>query len=792
MKLVICSLFCFFSITIAFAQSGECDLTLEGSVRSSDGEILPGANISVEKHQIITSSDQDGNFKLVSLCEGPVVLVVTYIGFDSERVSVRSPFREKLIISLTPSVKILHDLVFEGTHANHHDNAQSIDVLSAEDLTIQKGKSLGEMAQNLSGVTALRSGPGIFKPVIQGLHSQRILVLNNGVKQEGQQWGVEHAPELDSYIASDIEVVKGAETVRYGVDAIGGVIIVSAPDLRYFNGLNGEANSQLNSNSRMGAISVMIGGGIEKHTALAWRVQGSMKKGGDFTTPDYVMSNTGVSELNASGAFGLKGERYTAELYASTFNAEIGILRSSHTGNLSDLENSIRDEYPWYEKDFSYSIYNPRQKVNHHLAKFSFRKNLSASLRLTVQYAFQLNRRREFDIRRSSPEDKPSLLLELLSNTLDMNVDKRFLNWKFTAGVHGAFKNNNNVLSTGILPDYRQATGAVYAIGRRDVRDWIFESGLRTEYQYLEVLTFNSDDELVKPAYHFTLISLSSGATVRMGNRSRFSSHASFSSRPPHTSELFSTGLHHSAGALEEGLLIADGKLKGNLSSVRSETSAKWLSTFYYTANRLSFELSGHVNFLHNYVYLSPRGTRLTIRGFFPVFNYQQTSALFTGGEATVFVTLAKQLKYKGATSFLYAENISDHDRLPLIPPAQFEQSVTWTLPELNRLKNTYVKLAVPVVVHQGHAPRTVYPSQVADDNDDRTFDFMDAPDSYALVNLYVGTEIAWEDQRLSVGFGCDNVFNQRYRSYMNRLRYFTDEPGRNFSFRISYSFSTK
>jgi iron complex outermembrane receptor protein len=725
------------------------------------------------------------------LCEGTIVLIVTYVGFESEKIAVKIPVREELVLSLIPSVKVLHDLVFEGAHADHHDNAQSIDVLSIEDLSIQKGRSLGEMAQLLSGVTALSSGPGILKPVIQGLHSQRILVLNNGVKQEGQQWGVEHAPELDTYIASDVEVVKGAETIRYGADAIGGVLIVSAPALRYSNGLGGEINSQLNSNNRMGAVAVMFDGGIEKQKTLAWRVQGSIKKGGDFTTADYVMSNTGVSELNGSAALGLKGERHTLEMYVSSFNTEIGILRSSHTGNLSDLENSIRNEYPWYEKKFTYAIGNPRQKVNHQLAKLLFRKTLSSNVRLTIQYALQLNRRREFDIRRSSRADKPSLYLELLSNTLDVNFDKRFAEWKLTAGLHGAFKNNNNVLSTGILPDYRQGTGAMYVIGKRDYHNWNFELGLRTEYQYLEVLTFNSTDELVKPDYHFSVVSLSSGATVGLGTRSRFSSHVSFSSRPPHTSELFSIGLHHSAGALEEGLLIQDGKLSPSLRSVDQEKSTKWLNTFYYSTNRFSFELSGHVNILRNYIYLSPQGTRLTIRGFFPVFNYQQTNALFAGGEATAYLTISKRLKYKGGASFLYAENISDHDRLPMIPPIQVEQGLTWTLPETTGLKNSFIKLTVPVVLRQNHSPRTVYPSEVKNDSNHRTFDFMDSPSSYAVVNFYVGAEIPWKEQKFSIVFGCNNMLGERYRSYMNRLRYFTDEPGRNFSFRLSYSFSS-
>ncbi|MFM9075334.1 MAG: TonB-dependent receptor, partial [Bacteroidota bacterium] len=68
-------------------------------------------------------------------------------------------------------------------------------------------------------------------PVIHGVHSQRILILNHGVRQEGQQWGAEHAPEIDPLIASDIQVIKDASAIRYGVDAIGGVVVVNPPAL---------------------------------------------------------------------------------------------------------------------------------------------------------------------------------------------------------------------------------------------------------------------------------------------------------------------------------------------------------------------------------------------------------------------------------------------------------------------------------------------------------------------------------------------------------------------------------
>src|SRR5690606_33154577 len=87
-----------------------------------------------------------------------------------------------------------------------------------------QGTSLAAQLQSIPGVSMLQTGGTIAKPVINGMYGNRVLILNNGVRQQGQQWGAEHAPEIDPYIANQLTVVKGAESVRYGSDAIGGVI----------------------------------------------------------------------------------------------------------------------------------------------------------------------------------------------------------------------------------------------------------------------------------------------------------------------------------------------------------------------------------------------------------------------------------------------------------------------------------------------------------------------------------------------------------------------------------------
>jgi len=179
---------------------------------------------------------------------------------------------------------------------------QTQSVLSGADLDKTRGKSLGEALKSVNGVTGLQSGASIVKPVINGLHSNRILIMNNGVRQEGQQWGSEHAPEIDPFLATQITVIKGASGVRYGSDAMGGVVLLEPPPLRAKPGMGGEVNLVGYSNSHQGVASGFLEGSPAAVPGLGWRLQGTAKKAGATETPRYFLNNTGFEEFNWSAA----------------------------------------------------------------------------------------------------------------------------------------------------------------------------------------------------------------------------------------------------------------------------------------------------------------------------------------------------------------------------------------------------------------------------------------------------------------------------------------------------------
>jgi iron complex outermembrane recepter protein len=774
------------------AAAQHCTHTVSGTIQTAGNVALPDATVSLSPLDIQTISAEDGSFKFENLCAGLYKLTVYYVGFDNRSISVKIPSLSKVTITLVQSSTQLEDVVIEGERRSA-SVSQTTGLLQKDDLEALHGKPLGESLKEIPGVSAIQTGPSIFKPVIHGLHSQRILILNNGIRQEGQQWGIEHAPEVDPYIASNIEVVKGAETVRYGSDAIGGVIIINPPPLHEVKKLGGELNMGLMSNNRMGVFSAMLEGNIEAHNKWTWRAQSSIKRGGDYHTPDYNLSNTGLAELNFSGALGFSGNSKGLEIYFSSFNTGIGILRAAHTENLNDLQQSILSERPWYVKDFTYDIVNPKQKINHQLLKISSYFQLKNLGRLNILYGGQYNQRKEYDIRRGGRSDRPALSLSLLSNVIDVSLDHEKGKHSGSIGITGTLKFNQNDTETTnirpLIPDYQQRSAGFFMLEKWRKDKLTLEAGGRYDYQYLKVLTFENNQTFVKPAFNFNYFSGTLGLSYLFNSRLRFVSNMGISSRPPHVSELYSEGLHHGTGSIEEGLMRQGNEVLTDQKLVRKEISKKWINTLQYTGKKLSFDFSLYYNAISNYIFIRPYDTRLTIRGYFPVFRFDQTDAVLTGGDAGLKWQINRRFSYSSKLAYIYARDVERNGVLIFIPPAQIENGLTYRIPSPGKLKDLFFNVSVPVIMEQSRAPRVVEPQNVADNTSDEIFDFAPAPQGYALLNARIGFKLPVNERTFSVTLSGENLLNKRYRNYMNRLRYYADEVGSNFMIRLSYNF---
>ncbi|MCU0356150.1 MAG: TonB-dependent receptor plug domain-containing protein [Cyclobacteriaceae bacterium] len=774
---------------MSFGQD-PCVYTLRGKILDAEGNALPGATVLLDGTG--TSSAADGQFIFNHLCAGSYSMEVRFVGFDDFQASVMIPVREDIVIRLKPSIMQLEKVEVFGQASFIAKSNTSLSIASAE-LDQLTGKTLGESLKSLPGISSLQSGPAVFKPIIQGLHSQRILILNNGIRQEGQQWGVEHAPEIDPFIANEITVVKGSESVRYGADALGGVIIINTPSIHQAREFKGELHTGFMTNNRMGIVSGLFEGGFKNSDKWNWRLQGTGKKGGDFSTPNYVLSNTGLEELNFSGAVGFKDSRQGLEIYGSSFNTQLGILRAAHTGNLNDLEQSIQSKEPWYIAPFTYDINNPYQQINHQLLKVKAFRQLPGLGTLHILYGGQYNQRKEYDVRRSGRSSRPSLFMNLISNVLDISIDHEHAAHTGSVGTNLTYKYNfNKTGETGrnpLVPDYHQFNAGLFAIEKITRSRWSLEAGARYDFQYLQVLTFDQSKTLLKPEFYFNYFSGSLGASYFVRPDVRISSHLATSTRPPHVSELYSNGLHHGTGAIEEGLMIKESEVLTASDHIRKEVSTKWINTLQLGKEKITADFSAYVNPISNYVYVRPVGSRETISGFFPVWRYEQTDALLAGFDLLVNWTISEKFSATGKYAYLYAQDMTRNDYLIFIPPMNAEAGLTYST-SFRKNQSLYVKVAVPVVWEQYRAPITVYPSEIPNYTGDRVYDIAPAPPGFVLLTAEAGIKLPVGEQELSISLAGENLTNEVYRNYMNRLRYFADEVGRNFTVRLNYKFN--
>lgn len=764
---------------------------------------LPGATVFITELNLGRVTDLNGYYSYSDLCGGDYIFEIKFLGYKTQQIKLTLRKSERLETILKVEDKLLSEVVISD-HREPVGKATNYGVLSGKALEELRGKSLGESLQSITGVNTIQSGPAIFKPVIHGVHSQRILILNNGVRQEGQQWGAEHAPEIDPFIASNLVVVKDAGALKYGTDALGGVVIVTPEELPTDQQIGGQFQIIGSSNGKAGVLSGMLEGGVTNHQGWGWRVQGTAKKSGDMHAPDYNLSNTGYEELNYSASTGYhKGER-GFEFYYSHFNTTIGILRGSVVGSSEDLAIALEQEPPQNTQPFTYRIGEPRQSVSHNLLKLTSHIRNGDHL-FNMQYALQINDRKEFDVRRGSLAEVPALGYKLYTHTIDLEWEKtRENSYTRSMGINGMLQDNNKIDGTQnipFIPNFVSYSAGLFYIEKYSRNKWDWELGARYDFKFYDIVGFDFRNELYRSKLNFNNASVTFAGTLKINTTSSFTTSLGSSWRPPSVSELYSLGTHQSAAAIEYGLMldkVTNEVLDPGDLNLKVEQAIKWVSTYRLQKEKLKVEVSGYLNYIFNYIYLQPKGVTKNTRGVFPYFRYTQTDATFLGADLSMSYPITKAVEFMTKISLLRATDVTNKDYLIFIPSNRYEAAMRYGLPAINSWLSPYLEVKGKYVSKQNRAPRVVPLRDIIDakeqgidlfENDYRNFDFVDSPEGYFLTSLSAGISKSIKESKLDIRFSVDNLTNTSYREYSNRMRYYADDIGRNFSLALKYSF---
>ena len=190
-------------------QNTLCNCTLKGVVHEKDiHQAVSGAIVYLKGTNISTFADANGKYFFKNLCQGKYVLICQAVGFQKVEVIINLTQEHDEDFSLEDKDEHLQEVIVTGK--KEENITQTKNILEGQALEQTRGQSLGESLKAITGVTSLQTGSSISKPIIHGLHSNRVLILNNGIRQEGQQWGSEHAPEIDPFVATKLTEIGRA------------------------------------------------------------------------------------------------------------------------------------------------------------------------------------------------------------------------------------------------------------------------------------------------------------------------------------------------------------------------------------------------------------------------------------------------------------------------------------------------------------------------------------------------------------------------------------------------------
>lgn len=787
---------------VSTEQADSCRYEVEGQVFDiATLSPLPFATVQVQNTGKGATADEQGRFRISGICRREFDLIVSHVGYK-QVIHHHDSYHDNPSIFLAPRDVQLESIIIEGESQIGNFYSGTVNALSRVEMAENRSASLGELASRISGVSMLKTGQNVVKPIIHGLHSNRVLIVNNGVRHEFQNWGAEHAPEIDPSLAEQISVIKGAATVRYGPDALGGVLLINPPGMEFYTPLQGEAGLIAKSNGRAGEANFRLSKGFHK---LALQAQGSLLRQGDLSAPDYQLTNTGKREQSL--ALGSRFHWKSFDFYAhySHFQQELGLLRASVSGNLNDVAEAISQEPPPQTRPFSYDINNPRQAVQHDVLKLKATWN-SDRQSAELQYAFQLNQRQEFDVRRGTNNLRPAINLELNSHTLDADwYHPGWLGWEGSLGVQAIYQDNNNLPGTNtvpFIPNYNTSRLGVYLIEGRELRDTRIEWGIRYDLQYTSIRGREPGNDIYRNTLNFRNATATLGVVKNLRKGLKLRSNIGTAWRPPNISELYSFGTHQAS--IEYGLwryrsdenqqITTNDILDESERAVPSEVGFKWINSLEIRSKPLDADLTAYINYIRDFIYHKPAGLTQTVRGAFPYFIYDQDNALFAGLDLSIAYKHSAKTSSLLRGSLLYARNISTNDNFVGLPPPQLFYEFSHKPGSWLFLKDLRWQVSLQYTFRQYQSPRIVSIAELlqaglsgrnlfAENNAD--FDILPPPPGYLLVNAGASGRAG----NFRIGFQVQNALNASYRNYTDRLRYFADDMGRNFIISVSYLF---
>ena len=790
-----------FSVS-SFLYSQDCSYTFYGEVVDLHlNEGLNRAKVLIDNGNEIIAN-QKGEFIIDGICKGQHTLVISHPNCKEITINIDIPNTSTKKIYLEHHITELEEIIV-STSSNRKESITSIeDVIDRQKIFDFKSKNFGEVLEQLSGVSSYKMGNSIVKPLLHGVTGSRVGIIKNGIRLQDNEWGADHAPSLDLSSIETIQLIKGAGALKYAGDAVGGIIKTNFSRSSLMDSLYGYGSIGYTDNGRgsyvISKISKSFSGGINYGGTI------SLKSNGDYNSPNYSLSNSAGKKI-ASTLFFSKN-RITKEwgIRYSFFRQDIGILKSAHVGSLGDLARTVKSDIPLTIYPYSREIDNPKQENEHHTLSLYYKSRGLRKLKWDLNYSYQSNSRKEYDLRRGEFRNIESL--NILLQTHDLLFDTFFSsneNFAFKSGLSLQFQDNFSNPRTGIrrlIPDHNRYKLGVYGITEFNYSDnFKLEFGSRIDFDRINSKKYYKkndwDDNNYGDEYASTIIRITESGKILSNQVRSFSNFSSsfgakkifknetsaainlaYSSRSPNPAELFSDGLHHALATIETGnlRLVPEKSFKTLISVENNYSKIKYTLTFYNSN-------------IKDFIILQPSedGFDLTTRGAFLKRDYRQISKVVMRGiDLDIGIDISKNIKFSTSGSYLRA--FEDNDT-PLVdmPPFNLRNQIEFSV---FKKSPVFLRISSEYVAQQNYYPDLNFNYNFLE-NGVIYSDLVDVstpPDSYNLLNIEIKKNFL---QKFKTRLYIENVLNTEYRNYLNRLRFFAAEPGRLMWLELRYRF---
>jgi iron complex outermembrane recepter protein len=766
--------------------------SLTGKITDSKtGEALPGASVFLMDDKIGTVADAEGNYRLSNIPDGHHVIEVSHTGYSSlvEHFEINGNMSKDF--SLSSVILENQGVIVTGVAgpSNMRKAPVPVTVIKRSQLLQSSSTNIIDALSHIPGVAQLSTGPAISKPVIRGLGYNRVVTVNDGVRQEGQQWGDEHGTEIDELSVVRAEVLKGPSSLMYGSDAMAGVVnfITNVPVAQ--GTVKGNLLLNYQSNNGLLAANGNIAG---NKNGLNWNLYGTLKSAGDYKNKfDGQVLNSRFNEKNFGGYIGVNKSWGYSHLILSRYDQQLGLVegdRDDATGKFILFAGTPVERIATDTDLDSRKLFVPQQRVQH--TKLVSDNNFVINKSRLKIIGYQNNLRQEFGNAEEPAEKELFFDLGTFNYNLQWQLPE-MKEWHTTIGANGIAQANKNKGAEALIPEYNLFDIGGFVYTQRFFKKATLSGGFRFDSR-----TINSDEliegvDIKFTAFKksFTSFSGSAGISYEPIKAITLKANMARGFRAPTLAELASNGAHEGSNRYEYGN-----------TDLKPETSFQFDGGIDINTEHFNIGLSAFYNHINKFIFYQKLesifgGDSLVNvdNEDIPAFVFNQQNARLAGLELSfdLHPHPLDWLHFENSFSFVrgkFDNAIDGSSNLPLIPAPRWNSELRGDFKKAGKI---FSQLYVKVSADNTFAQKNFFSG----------FDTETATPAYTLLNAGIGSDVLNEKKKklFSIHIAVTNITDKAWQNHLSRLKYAAPNlatgrtgvfnAGRNFSIKLNIPF---